>query len=63
MLFHQMGGGMMHAQLFAGFLGLPSFFRIPYMFRVVEDKLGPVLEHVSVNSMQKGLTVESEATK
>jgi hypothetical protein len=62
-LFHRMGGGMMHAQLFAGFLGLPSFFRIPYMFRVLEDKLGPVLEHVSVNSMQKGLTVESEATK
>jgi hypothetical protein len=63
MMFHRMGGGMMHAQLFAGFLGLPSFFRIPYMFRAVENKLGPVLESVSVNSMQKGLAVEREATK
>ena len=33
------------------------------MFRVVENQLGPVLESVSVNSMQKGLAVEREATK
>lgn len=63
MLMHRMGCGMYHAQMLAGFLGLPSLYRIPYMFRVVEDKLGPVIGKIAANSKQKGIRLEKEVTK
>jgi hypothetical protein len=63
MFMHRIGCGMYHAQLLAGLLGLPSFFRIPYMFRVVEDKLGPVIQKVSADSKEKAIVLERDATK
>eukprot|EP00978_Attheya_sp_CCMP212_P041969 scaffold248290_cov30-Attheya_sp.AAC.1 len=63
MFMHRIGCGMYHAQLLAGLLGLPSFFQIPYMFRLVEDKLGPVVQKVAADSKEKGIELEREATK
>eukprot|EP00978_Attheya_sp_CCMP212_P007112 scaffold16571_cov76-Attheya_sp.AAC.3 len=33
------------------------------MFRVVEDKLGPVIGKIAANSKQKGIHLEKEITK
>jgi hypothetical protein len=62
MCMHRIGCGMYHAQQLAGFLGLPSFKRVPYMFRVVEDKLGPVLCDIALKSKEDALKLEKEAT-
>eukprot|EP00978_Attheya_sp_CCMP212_P044272 scaffold305551_cov31-Attheya_sp.AAC.1 len=55
LMMHRIGCGMYHAQLIAGFLGLPTFKTVPYMFRVVEEKLGAVLGQIAVKSQQKAL--------
>ena len=62
-MMHRIGCGMYHAQLIAGFLGLPTFKGIPNMFRVVEEKLGAALGKVASKSKLTALEVEREATK
>jgi hypothetical protein len=57
MMHHRIGTGMYHAEMMAGFLGIPSN-NIYRMFRAVEDKLGVTVTNVANRSMEDALLME-----